>query len=357
MALPLQGASKILGGRAVQRRKDAAERGEEVDIMTGALTRAVSEALWAIYHDRAKAPYLIWPAKRDDMARISEQESKVLITQWLESHEYFYSIETPTREMYIQSGNAPMSARIDVTAYGSRSPVDRTLNMELKAGAASLEAFRKDFEKLLREGVPGLWFHTLTRAKQATWLSLEGNLCEAFDRVIDQAAAASHGIHFAFCVLEEPMLVEFDVDLAGNWREELSQRFRAASRHPVRPDWAGELPARTITAARPTLRSFDAPARKLLVYMPSVEPDSFVHLSTKGESYALRSFSCGRARRWSEPGSKTTSELLENHPVEFELDVTGERQSLESQPAYWVERIASLNREHGIAEGVPGISL
>ena len=133
------------------------------------LCREVAASLWAVYHKRPDAPHLIWPAKRDDSTRVSEQESKILITQWLERKGVFYSVETPTRERYTQKGNASLSARIDVTVYGSRDPADRVLNLELKAGTASLETFRKDFEKLLREGVPGLWFHTLTNASDATW--------------------------------------------------------------------------------------------------------------------------------------------------------------------------------------------
>ena len=70
------------------------------------------------------------------------------VKEWLERNGVFYSIETPTREMYTQKGNAALSARIDVTVYGSRDPTDRVLNLELKAGMASLEGFRKDFEKL-----------------------------------------------------------------------------------------------------------------------------------------------------------------------------------------------------------------
>ena len=104
--------------------------------------------------------------KRNGLRRVSEQESKILISQWLTGNGIYYSIETPTRKKYQQSGHAKISARIDVTAYGSSDPRDRCLNMELKAGTSSLEAYRKDFEKLLREGIPGLWFHTLEKANE-----------------------------------------------------------------------------------------------------------------------------------------------------------------------------------------------
>lgn len=106
------------------------------------MCRDVAGQLWAMYHERPEAPLLLFPTKRDNSRRVSEQESKILITQWLAGHGVNYSIETPTRDAYQQSGQAGMSARIDVTVYGSSHPADRRLNMELKAGTSSLEAYR-----------------------------------------------------------------------------------------------------------------------------------------------------------------------------------------------------------------------
>ena len=59
-----------------------------------AMGREVSESLWRVYHERPDGPKLILPQKRDGTRRVSEQESKILITQWLEGHGYHYSIET-----------------------------------------------------------------------------------------------------------------------------------------------------------------------------------------------------------------------------------------------------------------------
>ena len=82
--------------------------------------------------------------------------------------------------------------------------------------------------------------------------------------------------------------------------------------------------------------------------MPSIEPRSFIHLSTKGDSYALRSFGADRpGTRWVEPDCKTTTELLARHPIVHQVDVAGERKSL-NESDYWVARVAELNREHGI---------
>lgn len=65
-----------------------------------AMCRDVAGSLWALYHDRPDAPCLILPSKRDGVLRVSDQESKVLLTQWLQSHGVYYSIETPTTGQY-----------------------------------------------------------------------------------------------------------------------------------------------------------------------------------------------------------------------------------------------------------------
>ena len=318
-------------------------------MITEQLSREVAESLWAVYHERPNAPHLIMPAKRDDSTRVSEQESKILITQWLERSGEFYSIETPTREMYTQSGNASLSARIDVTVYGSHDPADRVLNLELKSGTATLEGFRKDFEKLLREGVPGLWFHTLTNASDATWNTIENKMREALERLLEHAEAATHSVHFAFCVLEQPMLVEFDLDFSADWRDHLGQRFRGGQRNPLRPAWTPKAAPLRAAAPRTIARSYGGTQRKELVYVPSIEPRSFIHLSTKGDSYFLRSFGGARpCSRWIEPDCKTTTELLARHPIVHKVNVAGERKNLVSEVAYWADLVAKLNREHGI---------
>ncbi len=315
------------------------------------LCQEVAESLWAMFYNRPNAPHIIWPSKRDSSQRISEQESKILITHWLERNGKFYSIETPTQNVYIQSGNAPMSASIDVTVYSSSNPANREFNVELKAGTASLEAFRKDFEKLLREGITGLWFHTLTNATKATWTTIEIKINQAFDRLEDHVKAATHSIHFAFCVLEWPRLVEFDIDFATDWRTQLSQRFQAALKTARQPDWASSIvQIRPVRPKIKTTRSYNGTQRKALIYAPSIEPNSFIHLSTKGDSYALRAFAGERVQSRFEPDCKTTTDLLASHHIAIDIDVTDVRKSLKSEQKYWADQIRELNIKHGIGQ-------
>lgn len=312
------------------------------------MCRDVARQLWAMYHQRSDAPALVFPIKRDNSRRISEQESKILITQWLAGHGVNYSIETPTRGAYQQSGQAGMSARIDVTVYGSPSPADRRLNMELKAGTSSLEAYRKDFEKLLREGIPGLWFHTLEAASEGAWRSIESSMAESFSRLSAHTDAAQHTVHFAFCVLNQPQLVEFDLDFSADWRAKFAQGFRDGRREAKRPAWQPSLVA-TPAPKRTVERSYSGAQTKTLIYAPSLEPSSFLHLSTKGDSYALRSFSGARGiRRWTEDGVRTTDDLRARFPIEIEIDVAAERKNLEGERQYWIDRIEKLNQQYGI---------
>ncbi|MDA1258446.1 MAG: hypothetical protein O3C10_11495 [Chloroflexi bacterium] len=253
------------------------------------MCRDVAGQLWAMYHGRPDAPSLLFPKKRDDSRRISEQESKILITQWLAGRGVDYSIETPTQGAYQQSGQAAMSARIDVTVYGSSHPGDRRLNMELKAGTSSLEAYRKDFEKLLREGIPGLWFHTLESASEGAWRSVERSMAESFSRLSTHADAAQHTVHFAFCVLDPPQLVEFDLDFSADWRAKFAPAFEVARHDASRPEWQPS-PGATPAPKRAVARSYTGGQTKTLIYAPALEPSSFPHLNTQGDSYRLRSF-------------------------------------------------------------------
>ena len=107
-------------------------------------------------------------------------------------------------------------------------------------------------------------------------------MCEAFDRVPKHTEAATHSVHFAFCVLEQPTLVEFDLDFSADWREHLGQRFRVGQGSPQQPEWTPiDAPLRA-TAPRTTASSYGKTQQKALVYVPSIEPRSFIHLSTRG---------------------------------------------------------------------------
>jgi hypothetical protein len=202
---------------------------------TEEVSRDVAKLLARMWSkDPGSRPRLIFPLTRDGKTRVSEQESKVLFTQWLERNGFTYSIEAPTSETYQQSGKTKLSGRTDVAVYDSQDPPNRVLNIELKSGKPKSESFRKDFEKLLREGTQGLWFHTLTKAAADDWTELEEKIREslgvwATDPLKDLTIAirdARHSIHFVFCVLDTGSIKrEFTIHFPDDWDGQLSRGF------------------------------------------------------------------------------------------------------------------------------------
>ena len=219
---------------------------------------SVAESLWGVYHRRDDSPSLILPMTRDGTIRVSEQESKILLSHWLERQGIPYSIETPTVECYQQKGETPQSARIDVTVYRSRNPGDRILNVELKKGTADDEAFRKDFEKLLRERTDGLWYHTLDKANSRTWSTIEDRIRNAFQIEREHLEAANHSLSFAFCVLDPPGFVWFDLDLDGDVDSQWPQALRDAWHHQSTQSWWTATPRPPVHARSPHPRRSDA---------------------------------------------------------------------------------------------------
>ncbi|MBI1896476.1 MAG: hypothetical protein HYS04_08060 [Acidobacteria bacterium] len=150
---------------------------------------------------------LVFPSKRDGTLRISEQEAKLLVVQHLTvDRRYCFSVETPTGETYQQKGKTPISARVDLTMFGSdRKPVAH-VELELKAHNCTVEAIRKDLEKLLRERTTGMWFHTLHRADGRTLDTLIGKFKSAFSLLPECLRTNGRSYLIAFFVLEDARL-------------------------------------------------------------------------------------------------------------------------------------------------------
>ncbi|MHB9145462.1 MAG: hypothetical protein ACYC5Y_09045 [Symbiobacteriia bacterium] len=115
---------------------------------------------------RALSPKVLLPKLRNSSERISEKEARVIYCAQIErANELFYSIETPTAQTYVQSGTTPMSARSDLSPYrferglggNSGGGFTKVANVEFKAHNAEKGRIKKDVEKLLCEGLPGIW--------------------------------------------------------------------------------------------------------------------------------------------------------------------------------------------------------
>jgi predicted transcriptional regulator len=101
----------------------------------------------------------------------------------------------------------------------------------------------------------------------------------------------------------------------------------------------------------PVSRSLAGRQRKELVFMPTIKSDSFIHLSSRGDSYALRIPEGARLRVVrGVQGCSTTDDLLARHPATHAVDVAGDGIGIENEDHYWVDRIAQANREYGVGQ-------
>jgi len=206
-----------------------------VDQLADALGEHLRESLLRMreaWEDQSVPPgFLVFPTKRNEACRVSEQESKIIAADWLRREQYPFSIETPTGEVFRQRGAKDLSALTDVTVYShGRAGLGRILNIELKAHQPNRESFRKDLEKLLREGVDGMWFHTLESADGASWTAIGRKLWWSYRTLSADPKCRrafqeqKHAVRFKFLVLRSGEMDCFTVRFA-HWKADLGERF------------------------------------------------------------------------------------------------------------------------------------
>jgi len=173
-----------------------------------AINKRVCEDLWhvAVYPQIPSilSPHIIFPKYRHNEIRYSEQESRVLYCRQLDHTSYYYSIETPTEEQYCQSGKADISARSDLSLYAiDNDKLEKKANIEFKAHNPKANQIGKDLEKLVKEALPGNWFHTLVNTDKKTLPTLFGKFKKELANIIGSVHPMSVSIVFCFCVLKE----------------------------------------------------------------------------------------------------------------------------------------------------------
>ena len=172
------------------------------------INRQVCSSLWNIAHvnetARGLSPRLILPQKRSGDIRISEQEARILYCGILNPLNYYYSVETPTKEMYQQTGQTPISASSDMSLYlENEERFDKVMNIEFKAHNPGQEQIRKHIEKLVRENIPGNWFHLLKNIDSRTIPVLFEKIKKSFLQCENSVKNTKVSIVFCFCVLEK----------------------------------------------------------------------------------------------------------------------------------------------------------
>lgn len=151
-------------------------------------------------------PYLVYPNYREKEKgmRISEQETRTLMTHILEKEKVYYSIETPTKETYYFSGAKAMSAQTDLTIYDESK--NNLANVEFKAHNPVSKAIEKDIEKLFREDVLGVWYHTLKNNNSGTIPALFKKFTNGILKTKDKMRN-KHGILFYILILEKTEII------------------------------------------------------------------------------------------------------------------------------------------------------
>ena len=316
----------------------------------------VAELLWAIHGSADTGPRLIFPFKRNDSDRVSEQESRVLMCQVLEKSDLYYSVETPTRERYQHLGQSDRSASIDLTVYASRTAADRLINVELKSGTPAVVEIHRDLEKLVREGIGGLWFCTIERANRSTIATVIAHIREALELVNEHADVAEHSITLALCILSDRVLLTANLQLSPNtaddfllldtpelegwtWAgvgaDDFAVKLRPAERRIPRPVGVGKNVDRSVQET-------------LLIYCPQLAADTFLHYSQVGNSYRLRAFTGVNAgKTWQQTDAPTATEFMRAYPPSRTIDVRAERRPVTDAQG-WSNLIAVHNRAIGL---------
>jgi hypothetical protein len=174
------------------------------------INQTISKDLWNMVSVKTEpagpSPRLIFPIRREGSIRISEKEAEILCCGLLNNFkDYYYSVETPTEQTYIQSGQRGPSARSDLSLYVFKDrQFLKVVNIEFKAHACDPKNIAKDIEKLGREGITGNWFHTLGNLNKGTFLKLFQKFETAFLEYRNEFSSLKKiSVLFCFCVLKK----------------------------------------------------------------------------------------------------------------------------------------------------------
>lgn len=186
------------------------------------ISQEAAKELLAI-HRKAHFGKLIMPLKRDKTFRLSEQELRIPCIKAIENDKLnhlrlYYAIEAPTDMTYRQKGVGERSGNSDLSLYEKDGEVfTKVSNIELKAHNATQENIRKDLEKLIKEELPGAWYHMLHNADSGTLKSLFGKFEGSIDKLINDPKTPlkpTASMLFTFLVLENGMMIARKVTAA-----------------------------------------------------------------------------------------------------------------------------------------------
>jgi hypothetical protein len=132
---------------------------------------------------------LVYPQKRGDLKRVSEQESRFLFIKKIENEsDFFYSVEAPTKEKYYFTGKEEnqRSGNFDVCLYGEDKK--RKHLLEFKAMNPPDASYEKDFEKLMKdeEGLTNYFIQVIINSDNGTLPNIEKKYNNAIQYAVNK---------------------------------------------------------------------------------------------------------------------------------------------------------------------------
>jgi CRISPR/Cas system-associated protein Csm6 len=166
---------------------------------------------------RAGTARIIYPAKRDETTRVSEQEAKLLLIRELEKQDdYYYSVEAPTGKCYkFQGQDVPIvdddgrSGNIDICIYKANNVgFVREHLIEYKAHNVELDSFLKDFLKLGVEKSANVnyFVHIIETYDKGTIASL----IEKYETAFNLIEKYKNTVKVCLCTLKPAKILFFD---------------------------------------------------------------------------------------------------------------------------------------------------
>ena len=172
---------------------------------------------------------LVYPIKRCETIRISEQEARFLFVKHVEdSSEYFYSIEAPTKEKYSFTGTNQRSGSVDVCLYNEM--LNRKHLIEFKALNGGIDSISKDFEKLFNDEVDlnNYFIHILRSTDSRTIVNVEDKYIEAIKYVGSKYGKFNSRLTIFLCDINmnnkdiDKQIIKYKVDENGKLSEPIT---------------------------------------------------------------------------------------------------------------------------------------
>jgi hypothetical protein len=166
---------------------------------------------------------LIFPQKRDKSKRNSEQEARFLFVREVEKqNEYYYSVETPTKEKYSGfkaknpklSTDGGRSASIDVCLYKiNDNHYERKHLIEFKAHTKGESDILKDFLKLLCDGkgLTNYFVHIITNSNVDTLPTIKDRYEQALKNALKQKSKDLSNLYIFLCDMGKKTITQYKV--------------------------------------------------------------------------------------------------------------------------------------------------